>query len=216
MGAGGDLSQGASAALGLTNCTVAVPGPSAKVAGPLTVKAACQSRMGFVFRFLATVFVAAFSFPSAALAHSNSVETNPLHGAMLEKLPAEATVTFNEAPKKADLALTTPDGQVHVLRARIAESTVTVNLPAAAPRGRYLLAYRVVSADGHPVSGVASFTVTSGPKPVPTPTRSAAPSADDASDQAEGGIAAPMLVVLGLALVALVVMASAAARARRQ
>ena len=38
--------------------------------------------------------------------------------------------------------------------------TVTVSLPSPLPDGTYTVAYRVVSADGHPVQGAYQFTVT--------------------------------------------------------
>lgn len=119
--------------------------------------------------------------PSSAIAHSNSVETNPDDGATLESLPAEATVTFNEALKTADVVLARPDGQVRKLSTQVVGSTIRVRLPADGPPGRYQLSYRVVSADGHPVSDTITFTVAKGsagtatapvePTPTAEPTR---------------------------------------------
>jgi methionine-rich copper-binding protein CopC len=131
--------------------------------------------IGFLlFSFLVLV-------PSSATAHSSSVETNPDDGATLESLPAEATVTFNEAPKTADVVLARPDGEIRKLRAQVAGSTIRVRLPTDGRPGRYQLSYRVVSADGHPVSGTITFTVAKGsagtvtvpvePTPTAEPTR---------------------------------------------
>jgi methionine-rich copper-binding protein CopC len=115
--------------------------------------------------------------PSPATAHSSRVDTNPEDGATLETLPAEATVTFDEAPKTADVVLARPDGKVDKLKTAVAGSTIKAHLPAEGPRGVYTLSYRVVSADGHPVSGSVSFGVTTGPppgaRPEPTPSASA-------------------------------------------
>lgn len=107
--------------------------------------------------------------PTAATAHTNTVETNPDHGAVLDELPAEATVTLGEAPKQADVVLKAPDGRVQKLQARVAETTITVELPSTGPRGDYTLSYRVVSADGHPVTGSTTFTVEAGPAAAATP-----------------------------------------------
>jgi methionine-rich copper-binding protein CopC len=132
--------------------------------------------------------------PSSAIAHSSSVETNPDDGATLESLPAEATVSFNEAPKTADVVLARPDGEVRKLSTQVVGSTIRVRLPAGGPSGRYVLSYRVVSADGHPVSDTITFTVANGSAanvtaPVePTPT----------AEPARGPFGA---IVIGVALV---------------
>jgi hypothetical protein len=66
---------------------------------------------------------------------------------------------------EAAFALTEPGGQVAKVKASIAGAVVTASLPANGPKGDYVLAYRVVSADGHPVTGEVEFTVTTGRAP---------------------------------------------------
>ena len=119
--------------------------------------------MAGVRRCLELLFILLVLFPSSAAAHSSSVETNPRDGATLETLPAEATVTFDERPQTADVVVASPDRKVHTLKARIVGTTIQARLPTHGPRGTYELSYRVVSADGHPVSGSIDFTVTTGP-----------------------------------------------------
>lgn len=178
-------------------------------------------------RFLGVCAVALVLMPSAAWGHSNSVETNPEHGAQLDALPANVTISFDEAPKQVDAVLTTPDGKVHVLKPRIDGSTVIALLAAYGQRGRYGLSYRVVSADGHPVSGSATFTVTTGsdpsvpssPRPTAPPTTSPTPRAapelsDAAGDQSGLGVAPLALGVLAVAVVGLAAL-SVARRRRR-
>jgi methionine-rich copper-binding protein CopC len=100
--------------------------------------------------------------PTAAVAHSNSVDSEPRDDARIATLPRTATVTFNEPVSEAALALTQPDGRVVTLRARVSGTVVTAPLPTGGTKGRYVLAYRVVSEDGHPVTGEVEFTVTAG------------------------------------------------------
>ena len=119
--------------------------------------------MAGVRRRLGLLLVPFVLIPTAASAHSNWVETNPEHGATVETLPTEATVTVNEAPQRANVVLARPDGRIVKLKSQIVGSMVKVRLPANGPRGVYTLSYRVVSTDGHPVSGSTTFTVTSGP-----------------------------------------------------
>ncbi|MFL6090524.1 MAG: copper resistance protein CopC [Aeromicrobium sp.] len=164
-------------------------------------------------RSLAMLIFAVLFLPTAAIAHSEAVETDPKQGAQLTTLPTEASITFDETTNHADLVLTTPDGKVHALKARIADSTVTAVLPSVALRGEYRLAYRVVSADGHPVSGSVSFDVTTGAtvaKPAPTAT----PRGD--VRQVDRAFPVPTIAVLGLAVAALIALALLAARRTRR
>lgn len=169
-------------------------------------------------RFLVPLIVAAALLPTAASAHSSWVRTNPDHGAELATLPSEATVTLGEAPKQADVVLTTPDRETHTLQKTIAGSTVIATLPSDGPRGEYVLSYRVVSADGHPVTGSATFTVTSGPtaEPLPTATPTATTSADAADSRTGGAFPIPTIAILGIAAAALFALVLVAGRARRR
>lgn len=165
--------------------------------------------MADVLRRLALILISLVLVPSSAAAHSNSVDTNPEDGATLETMPAEATVTFNEAPKTASVVLARPDGRIDKLTTDVAGSTITVRLPADGPRGVYTLSYRVVSADGHPISGSVTFSVRSGATPSAAPSAAArdeAPAAESpttAEDDSRGPLV-PLVIgvaVLGLAAV---------------
>jgi methionine-rich copper-binding protein CopC len=143
--------------------------------------------------------------PSSAVAHSNSVETSPAQGATLDALPAEATLTFDEAPTTADVVLASPDGTVHKLTSRVVGPTIRVRLPSTGPGGGYELSYRVVSPDGHPVSGSVRFTVRTGAAAEPAPPR---PSAEP-----DRGLLVP--VVMGLAVLGIAATVFAARSIRR-
>ena len=127
--------------------------------------------MAVVRRCLGMFLLALLFVPSAATAHSSEVLTNPEDGARLGTLPAEATMAFGEAPKTADVVLASPDGKVHQLPSQIDGTVVLVRLPPDGPRGTYKLSYRVVSADGHPVSGSIDVHHHDGSRSVHTPPR---------------------------------------------
>jgi len=169
--------------------------------------------MADVRRCLGLVVVLLVLVPSAAAAHSNWVETNPDHRATLPTLPPEATVTFGEAPVRADVVLTSPDGKTLTLKPQIVGSVVKVRLPSNGPRGEYELSYRVVSADGHPVSGSATFTVTTGPAPsTTTPEGSTVSTPAPAPEPARGPL---VPIVIGVAIVGLAATIFAARSIRR-
>lgn len=116
-------------------------------------------------RFAGFVLSMVLFVPTAAMAHASVVDTNPANGAKVQKLPSEATITFDEQPSMANMVLTEPDGRLRTMQPDIEGSTVTAALPTDGPRGQYVVAYRVVSDDGHPVSGSIRFVVTTGEKP---------------------------------------------------
>ncbi len=95
----------------------------------------------------------------AAHAHTDLVETRPAAGVTDRPLDA-VRLTFNEplAEGLAQVAVTGPRGSVSTGAPVVTGSEVTVALRAPADAATYRIAYRVVAADGHPVVG--EFTVT--------------------------------------------------------
>lgn len=100
-----------------------------------------------------------------ASAHSSEVATDPLDGASLAALPASVSVTMDEKPMDVGHAMvvSAPDGtQVSGPEVSIIGHSLSVPIIAQGPAGDYKVGYRVVSADGHVVTGSFTFTVTSG------------------------------------------------------
>jgi methionine-rich copper-binding protein CopC len=129
--------------------------------------------------------VAALVVPAApASAHNALVSTTPADGASVARTPATVVLTFNE-PAIAlgtEIVVTGPAGPVQQGPARLVDNTVNQDLQGGAPAGTYRVAWRVTSADGHPVSGTFTFTSrAAGPgepptaTPTPTATEPAAP-----------------------------------------
>jgi len=100
-----------------------------------------------------------------AAAHAALLSTNPPQGAQLSSAPADVTLTFTEEVGLGARAVEVDDtrGQkVNGGPARHVGSdsrTVQVALPPGLGRGSYTVTWRVVSADGHPVSGTFAFGV---------------------------------------------------------
>ena len=108
-----------------------------------------------------------------ASAHAELVSTSPHDGARLDTAPHAVTLVFTE-----DVELI--DGGMHLLdRAgrtvpegtpRVSGHTVVWPMSKTLPRGTYLVNWRVVSADGHPVAGAFSFGVASAAQALPSST----------------------------------------------
>ena len=130
-----------------------------------------------------------------AQAHSSLVSSDPQDGALLAEAPTDLSFTFNEDLLAQGNAITLTelgsDTRLDLGQAEVDGPTVTVAWPAQSPAGEFRAAYRVVSADGHPIEGAITFTVQQaaggGDDPVaasPTAVASASPTAaGDASPQ---------------------------------
>ncbi|QOV40968.1 copper resistance protein CopC [Streptomyces ferrugineus] len=100
-----------------------------------------------------------------ASAHAALRATDPEDGAVLKSAPRDITLTFTESVGLLDdsFRVLDPDGR----RLRTGEpehapdggDTARVTLPAKLDQGTYTVAWRVVSADSHPVSGAFTFSV---------------------------------------------------------
>jgi len=131
----------------------------------------------------------------AALAHAELLSSTPPDGARVAAAPPAVTLTFSD-PIDAQfvrVAVTTPAGTVPAT-ATASGPRVTVPVPAAGP-GAYRVVYRVVSADGHPVSGQLAYTVVAAPPLMATAASSTGPSASAGGPSASaGGPSAPSSV----------------------
>ncbi|MFB8756346.1 copper resistance CopC/CopD family protein [Streptomyces nigra] len=100
-----------------------------------------------------------------ASAHAVLRDSDPGDGAVLKSAPEHLTLTFSESVALLDdsFRVLDPDGR----RLRLGEpengpdgaDTARITLPAGLEQGTYTVAWRVVSADSHPVSGAFTFSV---------------------------------------------------------
>lgn len=103
--------------------------------------------------------------PAPASAHAELLSTNPRDGATLATAPDRVELTFDEAvtPVEDGTRLLVAGQDPVVLDATARDAVVTASLPALPDDARVVVAWRVVSSDGHPVSGLLTFTVGSPP-----------------------------------------------------
>jgi methionine-rich copper-binding protein CopC len=115
---------------------------------------------------------------SPASAHDELIGTDPAADSTLDASPSQLTLTFS-----ADIASDAGASEVQVTDAAgtalageptVQDNVLTVPLTAEAS-GAVIVLWKVVSSDGHPISGEFGFTVTPPTTPTPTPTPSAVP-----------------------------------------
>ncbi|MGE4337946.1 MAG: FixH family protein [Pigmentiphaga sp.] len=108
------------------------------------------------------LFIWLFCLSPAAPAHAHAVllHSSPAHGALLSTSPASVELVFNEPVSPLVFRLSGPDGSTRSLSSiHIDGNRLRVDLPAVLPDGGQALAWRVVSADGHPVGATLAFSV---------------------------------------------------------
>ncbi|AEV83766.1 copper resistance protein CopC [Actinoplanes sp. SE50] len=100
--------------------------------------------------------------PRAASAHAATVGSSPAPGSVVAASPAEVTVTFSETitPVSGHIQVVAPDGERISGLATARGAVLHIPVRAARhPLGTYLISYRVISADSHPVGGAITFSV---------------------------------------------------------
>ncbi|MHC1558537.1 copper resistance CopC family protein [Actinomycetospora sp. C-140] len=153
-----------------------------------------------------------------ASAHDVLTGSDPADGATVASAPTQVSLTFDEAPKPEGAAVTIvgPDGAHHEQGTPTLQGNVLTAPVGALPQaGRYEIGYRVVSDDGHPVSGAVAFSLTTpspaggtasgtaGPQAQPAQPSAATPSPAAAADQdtSGGGVPAWVFVVVAIVVV---------------
>ncbi|MEU4472091.1 copper resistance CopC family protein [Micromonospora sp. NPDC023888] len=185
----------------MTTGEAAVPGPPPR---PTAV------RLGAA---VLAVLVALLVPAAPAWAHNSLRSSTPARDATLSSAPTEIALEFMQRLDPTFTTIVLTDAARRKLATGepvVAGATSTVEVTDTLPNGRYTVAYRVVSADGHPVQGSYPFTVAD-------PASSAAPVADAGTSAATPSAAAVVetaggpgagVLVAGAALAGLVVVAA--------
>lgn len=96
----------------------------------------------------------------AAWAHASLIAAVPADGALLKDAPSQFSLTFNEPVSPLVLNLVRPDGsKVPLDGAALRGRTLEIAAPPGLSAGTHVLAWRVVSEDGHPVAGSVVFSI---------------------------------------------------------
>jgi methionine-rich copper-binding protein CopC len=114
--------------------------------------------------FIVTFSLLFFTIPAAS-AHTALVSSSPKSNAMLQASPKYISITFNEelieiaGKPVSKISLFNAKGkEIKLPKAQIVHKDIVVAV-SKLPPSKYKVVYRVVSADGHPVSGSFNFWV---------------------------------------------------------
>lgn len=191
--------------------------------GAMSAQSSSRSRIRLLATAAAAFLVAAgIAVAAPAHAHDELISSDPAAGTTLEAMPAALTLTFSgeisPEPGATELAVTDAAGTSLADGEPEIEGTVVTQPLVDDASGAITVLWKVVSSDGHPISGELSFTVdapvtpepTASPEPTetvaPTPTAereetTAAPVAPPTDEGSSAGAVWPW-VVGGLLLIA--------------
>ncbi|TMK69494.1 MAG: copper resistance protein CopC, partial [Actinobacteria bacterium] len=140
--------------------------------------------IGRAARCVVLVAVVALVVPAAAWAHAALLRTSPTASVIANGPPARVLLTYSEAVEPRFAIVSVTDAGGHQVTAgppqRSASNPDTLFVPLRKiQRGWYLVYWRVISVDGHPVRGAFTFAVgpNTGPQPqfvIPSISESAA------------------------------------------
>src|SRR3990172_8148786 len=178
------------------------------------------------YRVMAIVAVLLASVAGLLWAHVALIRSEPAKDARLPAPPTRLHLVFSEAvePSTSRIELVSPLDERFTLRPVRPASDSVQHLEAAVPAlsasGTYRVEWRLIGADGHPVTGSYSFAIDSIPvTPVPDRVAEVAQGGSDQPDFGVGAMAADspaavlvrflgiisLIVVVGSAVIALVV-----------
>ncbi|WP_285686410.1 copper resistance protein CopC [Actinoplanes sp. NBRC 103695] len=113
---------------------------------------------GLLFGLLLTLLGPA----SPASAHAALVGSDPGNGTVVPDAPNRVTLSFSESVQllAGKIQVLAPDGsRADQGDPQAAGNSITIPLRAGGARGTYLVSFRVISADSHPVAGSITFSV---------------------------------------------------------
>lgn len=141
----------------------------------------------------------------AASAHADLVSSQPGDGQTVSTAPRQITLTFTEAVQSVQVSVRGDDGQSVAEGQATVEGSLVHQPVRIVAGGAYLVSYRVVSDDGHPVTGDLTFTY-AGAGDAASPVSSGDDQAKTTQDDAGAGsglwwvLGVSVAVVAGLAV----------------
>lgn len=124
-----------------------------------------------------------------ASAHAELRSSSPADGASLKVAPEVVQLVFGEALLSGGSAVTATNSgtslRLELGKPQLSGRKLTVSWPEDAPAGQYRVAFRVVSADGHPITGSIRFQYQQARNALGSPkaTSSTAPDREDAANR---------------------------------
>jgi methionine-rich copper-binding protein CopC len=163
---------------------------------------------------LAIIFLALGQ--ASTFAHTDLTTSYPASGEIVASMPAAISVEFTEnlmllGDKTVNtISLTAPDGtEIAISSMSVIQNKITADVASGDfVNGKYIVAYKVVAADGHKISGEYAFTLSDPNLGMAIPTSTGDDEGEEDEEHELGELPAGVLVAVG-ALVMVLVLAIA-------
>ena len=113
---------------------------------------------------LFALFLPGLAWPMTASAHTSLITQQPVGNSVIQELPPEISLTFDESliviGKANSITVLDPNGkEISTGETKVLNNVVSRAITASEATGKYSVTYRVVSEDGHVVSATYQFTL---------------------------------------------------------
>ncbi|ONI82101.1 copper resistance protein CopC [Saccharothrix sp. ALI-22-I] len=129
-----------------------------------------------------------------AFAHNSLVSSDPKDGSQLEAGPTAITLTFDQPVQAGEkfntITVTGPEGTRWEAEGEptVTNNSVVFPVRPLGPAAEYTIGYRILSADGHPVTGSLKFALTKAGDGTPAPAAAAATPDSGSTSSGAGGV----------------------------
>ena len=118
---------------------------------------------------LFALFLPGLAWPMTASAHTSLITQQPVGNSVIQELPPEISLTFDESliviGNANRITVLDPMGnEISIGETKVLNNVVSRAITASEAAGKYSVTYRVVSEDGHVVSATYQFTLQSNSK----------------------------------------------------
>ncbi|WP_194395672.1 copper resistance CopC family protein [Microbacterium atlanticum] len=156
------------------------------------------ARAGILLAALLAALGLVLGAASPAQAHDELVGSDPAADTSLDALPAQLTLTFSaeiaDDEGASVVEVTDAAGTALTDDPPVVRDNVLTQPLAGEASGAVTVLWKVVSSDGHPISGEFSFTVAGAPAPTPTETTTPTPTETAAPVETETPTATPTAI----------------------
>ncbi|MGN9841758.1 copper resistance CopC family protein [Nonomuraea sp. H19] len=142
--------------------------------------------------------------PLPAQAHNVLIGSDPADGAVLGASPERVTLVFDQTVRQgyAQVGVTGADGSAWADGAAVVSAEkVSVKVKPLKAGSSYVVGYRILSADGHPITGKITFRLSEDAAGVASGPAVPGESADAAEAAANGGAGMAVVWIVGALLV---------------
>jgi methionine-rich copper-binding protein CopC len=118
---------------------------------------------------LFALFLPGLAWPMTASAHTSLITQQPVGNSVIQELPPEISLTFDESliviGNANRITVLDPMGnEISIGETKVLNNVVSRSVTSSDMPGKYSVTYRVVSEDGHVVSATYQFTLQSNSK----------------------------------------------------